>query len=70
MAEPQTDADTNTIEGMVEAEVAQELRAEQEPLGVLAQRVKADVEEYVKANPWTGLMAAGIAGAIVALILA
>ncbi len=57
-----------TIESMVEAEVAQELRPAP-GAGEIIDDVKRDVEDYVKVNPWTSLFAAGLVGAILAMII-
>jgi ElaB/YqjD/DUF883 family membrane-anchored ribosome-binding protein len=56
-----------TIASLVEAEVAQDTRG---PPGLseILTDARHDVEVYVRANPWTGLFAAGVIGAILALI--
>lgn len=69
MSDATSQADTNTIEGMVEREVAQELRGEAEGLAERIEEARQEVETFVIRNPWTGLFAAALLGAIAALLL-
>jgi ElaB/YqjD/DUF883 family membrane-anchored ribosome-binding protein len=61
--------DTNTIEGMVESEVAQEMAREDLGFGDLWKEARQGIETYVKTDPWTGLLAAALVGAVTALLL-
>lgn len=56
-----------TIESLVEAEVEQEIRPNPGVRDMLDD-ARRDVEVYVRANPWSALFAAGLVGAILALI--
>ncbi len=56
-----------TIESLVEAEVRQDT-APDPGVREMLEDARRDVETYVRANPWSALFAAGLVGAILALI--